>query len=418
MTDASPVTDADSTAMPASGPPRTIKDRALAAWEWFQQSRLWRANKRYGTARGAMLAGGIAYSALFSIFAALAIGWTIFSSLMGGNDELRTTVIDAVNDAMPGIIDDGSNGGLVSPDQLVVSTALNPASIIAFAVLLWTASSVMNNLRLAIQAMFGINAPPENFILGRLARPITGFVVLALAVLTTAIASIMVNTIGSTVLEAIGIEGQTGQWLLRIGTLVASFVIDALVFVMLISFTASVKPPRKDVLVGAAIGAVGSGVLRSLGTTAVGAVDNPLLAGFAAIATLLLWVNLLARLMLYVSAFIANPPLPQLAEAAEEVHFTERPNYITESVPETKEWPHQQITGVIDVDPSLNPDVVEAREREEREAEEMGDHPGGIVGSLRERRVRKLEEKAASARAELDADTREAYKKYGPQDER
>src|SRR5699024_174273 len=123
------------------------------------------------------------------------------------------------------------------------------------------------------------------FLLGRLARPVAGFVVLALAVLTTAVASIMVNTIGGTVLEAIGVEGQAGQWLLRIGTLVASFLVDALVIIMLISFTASVRPPRKDLLAGAAIGAVGSGVLRALGTSAVGAVDNPLLAGFAAIAT-------------------------------------------------------------------------------------------------------------------------------------
>ncbi|MGC5615658.1 YihY/virulence factor BrkB family protein [Georgenia sp. Z1491] len=408
----------DERAASTADEPRTMKDRALAAWGWIQQSRLWRANQRYGTARGAMLAGGIAYSALFSIFAALAIGWTIFSRIMGGNAELQQTVIDAVNDALPGIIDDGSNGGLISPDQLVVSTALNPASIIAFLVLLWTASSVMSNLRLCIQAMFGINAPPENFLVGRLARPIAGFFVLALAVLATAIASIAVNTIGETLLSAIGVEGSTGQWLLRIGTLAASFVVDAAVFIMLISFTASVRAPRKDLLLGAAIGAVGSGVLRALGTTAVGAVDNPLLAGFAAIATLLLWVNLLARLMLYVSAFIANPPLPQRAEEPEEVHFTERPNYITESVPETKEWPHQQITGVIDVDPSLHPDAVAAREREERLAEEMGTNPGGVLGSLRERRVRRLEEKAERARAELDADTRRTYRRYGPRSER
>jgi membrane protein len=394
----------------------SAKDRAMSAWEWIQNSRLFRVNKRYGTARGALLAGGISFSALFSIFAALALGWTAFTLTLGGNEELRDTVIESVNDAMPGIIqttgpDGQTTDGLVTPDQLMVSTAFNLGSIIAIVVLLWTASSVMNNLRLSIQAMFGITQPPENFVKGRLVKPIVGFVTLALAVLVTAAASIAVNTLGSQVLDLLGIEGTTGTYLLRGGTLLASFLIDMAVF-------ASVRAPRRDLLTGAAIGALGSGVLRLLGTSAVGSIDDPLLASFAAIGTLLLWVNLLARLMLYVSAYVANPPLPEVADDPDEVRFNERPNYITESVPETKQWPHQSITGVIDVDPDRNPEVVAEREREEREEAEAGTNPGGLIGNVRERRVRKLEKKAAEARAELDADTRAAYLRYGPREKR
>ena len=411
-------TAGDATSTAEDGTDETVVDRAMTVWEKVQNSRLFRVNKRYGTARGALLAGGISFSALFSIFAALALGWTAFTLTLGGNDELRETVIGAVNDAMPGIISTPEADGLVSPDQLMVSTALNPGSIIAVGVLLWTASSVMNNLRLSIQAMFGITQPPENFLKGRLLKPIVGFVTLAVAVLVTAVASIMVNTLGSQVLDLLGIEGRTGTYLLRGGTLLASFLIDMAVFVMLIRFTASVRAPRRDLLSGAAIGALGSGVLRLLGTSAVGAVDDPLLASFAAIGTLLLWVNLLARLMLYVSAYIANPPLPEVADDPDELRFNERPNYITESVPETKQWPHQSITGVIDVDPDRNPEVVAERERQEREKAEAGPNPGGLIGNVRERRVRRLEEKASAARAQLDADTRAAYDRYGPRDER
>ena len=36
-----------------------------------------------------MLTGGIAYAALFSVFAALTIGYTIFMAVLGSNDELR-----------------------------------------------------------------------------------------------------------------------------------------------------------------------------------------------------------------------------------------------------------------------------------------------------------------------------------------
>ena len=43
-----------------------------------------------------MLTGGIAYAALFSVFAALTIGYTVFMAVLGGNDELRQTVLDTV----------------------------------------------------------------------------------------------------------------------------------------------------------------------------------------------------------------------------------------------------------------------------------------------------------------------------------
>lgn len=64
-------------------------------------SRVMRAFQRYGKARGALLAGGIAYSALFSIVAALTIAWTVFMATLGGNAQLRSSVIQAVNQVLP-----------------------------------------------------------------------------------------------------------------------------------------------------------------------------------------------------------------------------------------------------------------------------------------------------------------------------
>ena len=55
-----------------------------------------RANARFGARSGGVLTGGIAYAALFSVFAALTIGYTIFMAVLGDNDELRQQVLDAV----------------------------------------------------------------------------------------------------------------------------------------------------------------------------------------------------------------------------------------------------------------------------------------------------------------------------------
>src|SRR5699024_3384870 len=101
-----------------------------------------------------------------SIAAALTIGITVFMSVLGQNDDLRETVFGGVNDALPGILQTAENpDGLVDPEALVLDTALNPASIIAAGVLLWTALSVMNALKMSIRSMFGIARLPENAVM-------------------------------------------------------------------------------------------------------------------------------------------------------------------------------------------------------------------------------------------------------------
>ncbi|MBN9328042.1 MAG: YihY/virulence factor BrkB family protein, partial [Cellulomonas sp.] len=63
----------------------------------------------------------------------------------------------------------------------------------------------------------------------------------------------------------------------------------------------------------AAIAGVGLGVVRVLGTSVVsGSVrHNPVLASFAVIVVLLLWINLVSRIVLLAAAWTANPPLTQ-----------------------------------------------------------------------------------------------------------
>ena len=82
---------------------------------------------------------------------------------------------------------------------------------------------------------------------------------------------------------------------------------------------ANQSPPRRDLLIGAAVAATGMGVVRLAGTSLVaGSVDrNPLLASFAAIVVLLLWINLIARIVLLAAAWTADPPVPASVEDAD-----------------------------------------------------------------------------------------------------
>lgn len=330
-----------------------------------------RAYQRFSKANGNMLAGGIAYTAIFSLVAALTIAWSIFMATLGGNPTLRQDVIEGVNAALPGILDDGSGNGIVNPDDLVLESAVNPASIIAALVLLWTAVSLMTNIRKAVQAQFGIVAPAENFVVQKL-RDLLGFLLLAVGIVLSTTISTVAVTAGETVTQAIGLGGNPViSFLLRaLGFLLAVFV-SALQFIQLFRLTSAVRPFKKDLWLGAVVGGFVIIIVLQLGTTLVSSVsDDPLLAASAGLATLLLWINLLSRILLVIAAFTANPPAPEMPKSSEEVHFKETPNFVTMSAPRTLAWEHQDVTGQIDPQEELRPDDVQAKLDEKQAKQE------------------------------------------------
>lgn len=320
-------------------------DRIKALMDWWKNTRVARLLARYGVANGAMLSGGIAFSALFSIFAALVIGFSAFMLVIGNNIELRDQVIDTINEAMP--MELIGPDGMLEPEDLQPSGGTGIAGIIAVVVLLNTATRVPANLRNAVRAMFGLLAPEGSPVMGKL-RDLLGFLGLAVSVLLTTVLGVAAGTAGEWVLSQVGLEGSTaGRWTLWALGLLVALIVDMLVFVWVFRVLAGVRPPQRDLWVGALLAAIGSGVLRYLGTSAVGSVDNPLLQGSAAIGVLLLWVNLLVRVTLMVAAWIANPPPRPVVDDEMITHADETPNYITLSAPETLDWQHDPLTGQV-----------------------------------------------------------------------
>lgn len=363
--------------------------------ERVQNLRLLRALSRYSTARGGLLSGGIAYSALFAVGAALTITWTVFMAVLGSNESLKQALVGAVNDALPGIFVSSSSDGLIDPDSLVLSSAITPASLIAAAVLVWTSMSVMSALATSVRAMFGITMLSEKF-WSQYLRSFGGFVVLATGVFLSAAMTTFAGTAGAYLTDYFHITEQGTAVAVRALAFVLSFAVDVVVIVFLVRVMSGVRVPPKDLWWGACLASVGTSALRILGTTAVGSIStNPLLASFAAIGTLLLWLNLAARIFLQSAAFMANPPRPYKVDDPSQIHADETPNYVTLSVPRTLEWSHNPLTG------SVAP--------EEEQGEEELPVWTGIRACLARRRMNKADKQAlAAVRKAVEA--REAYK--------
>ena len=141
---------------PPDRPSRRWCERRKALLAWWKHTRPARANARFGARGGGVLTGGIAYAALFSVFAALTIGYTIFMAVLGDNDELREKVLDAIERLAAGPDRHGRRRrGLIDPDSLQLSGSLTVAGIVAVVVLLLSALSATAALRTGVRAMFG-----------------------------------------------------------------------------------------------------------------------------------------------------------------------------------------------------------------------------------------------------------------------
>jgi membrane protein len=287
--------------------PAVLVARVKAVLAWWQRTRAARANARFGSAGGGVLTGGIAYSALFSVFAGLTIGFTVFMAILGSNTALRQDVLNTLATSLPGLIDTGDGNGLLKPENLVVSAGLNVAGVIAVVVLLLSATAAMAALRTAVRAMFGANGDGGSAVHGKL-RELAGFAGMALAVLISAVLSIVVTTAASWFLELVGLSDAAGV-VVRILGIAVAFVVDAGIFALVVVVLAGMHPPMRDLRGGAVIAAVGIGAVRVLGTSVVaGSVgSNALLASFAVLVTLLIWINLIARIVLLAAAWTANP---------------------------------------------------------------------------------------------------------------
>lgn len=266
-----------------------------------------RALSRFGREGGAVLTGGIAYSTLFSVVAGLTIGWTVFTAVLGGNESLRQGVLDVIDTWLPGLV---GPGGAISPEDLQLSSALTTTGVVAAVVLLFSALAAVRALRTGVRAMFAQPPIGKSPAMAQV-RAFLGFLGIAAAILVSAVLSIVTTSLLDWLRQITGL-GAGDSLLLRLSGPAVSLVVDMALFVLIVVVLAEQHPPRRDLLAGALLAAVGIGVVRYLGTSVVAgaAGKNALLASFAAIATLLVWVNLMARIVLLAAAWTADPPPP------------------------------------------------------------------------------------------------------------
>lgn len=303
-----------------------IVDAVIA---WALSLRLVRAGLLYTERGGSALADGITYRALFSIFAAVLLGFSVAGLWLAGNPPAFEALVNSVNSVVPGLL--GADG-LIPLSEIAMPVGLSITGIASLAGLVGAALGAISSLRTALRTLAS-TLRDDVFWLWVILRNLGLAIGIGASFLLSSVIAVASTELLQLVTQQTGVSESSPviEWGTRLGSIALVFVLDAALIAALFFALSGVKAPPRALWSGALLGALGLVILQELSSLFIGgAKSNPLLASFASLIALLLWLNLSAQVVLYASAFIitavedSRDPIRPRTFAQRRLHSAER----------------------------------------------------------------------------------------------
>jgi membrane protein len=261
-----------------------------------------RAYGRFTADAGNRQAAAVTFFGFLSFFPILALATAILTYALG--DDAVGTVVDQVNSYAPGLAEQ-----LQLRDILSNNAAAGATGLLGLLGLLYSGLGWVDALREAIRAIWHHNVKEGNF----LVKKAKDVVVLA--------------GLGATIVLSVGVSAATGaftDFALDLVGLETTFVAVAIAKVVgfalgLLTSTAlflylfwrlpKVQAPFRRVIQGALLAGVLFEVLKRVGAIYIErTTENPLYGAFAVIVGLLVWINIVSRMLLICAAWTVTAP--------------------------------------------------------------------------------------------------------------
>lgn len=261
-----------------------------------------RAYARYMDRRGDNLAGAITFFGFLSFFPLIALVYAIVGYAAQVNFGVRAYVQQTLDQLLPGL------SGQLHLDQI------HPRStgVIGLIVLLFTGIGWIGVLREAMQDMWmRPRTSRGNFVLNKL-EDLAVLAGLGIGLLASVSISSIAASAAQTGLEAARMPGVA--LVVRILAVAIALVFDTAIFAVLFSRLSGTGEPARKMIRGAVFASAGFEILKLIGTLLVAhTTSNPLYGVFAVVVGLVVWINIVARFMLFAAAWTAtslNVPTP------------------------------------------------------------------------------------------------------------
>jgi len=253
---------------------------------------------------GPILSGGMSYQALFAVFAAVWVGFSIAGLFLTNNPALLDTLFAIINQSVPGLI---GTDGVIDPKSLTSAGVLSWTGAIALVGLIATALGWLSTTTFAVRSIFEMPRQTTFFLLVKV-RELGLGLLFGLALVISAVMSLASTAALGAIFSLLQLP-QTSFWYdvsARLIGLGVVLVIDTVTLAALFRVLSQVRIPVRRLASGALIGGAGLGLIKILGGALLGgATNNPLLATFAVIIGLLIWFNLVSTVTLLAASWIA-----------------------------------------------------------------------------------------------------------------
>jgi len=260
----------------------------------------------YGEQRGAILAAGLSYQAMFAVFAAIWVAFSVAGFIITSSPELYASLLSVLTTSVPGLIDTG-DGGAIKESTLLDTGALTWGGAIALVGLVWTALGWLASGRDAVRTIFRLPNPVTNFFFLK-AKDLVTAIAFSVVLLVSAALSVLSTAALDFVFSRFGVDSASvlPTVIARVIGLALVLVIDTATLAAFFRVVSAVKIPLRELIVGALIGGIALGALKALGSILIGnGSSNPLFAGFAVIIGLLIWFNFVCQVILISASWIA-----------------------------------------------------------------------------------------------------------------
>ncbi|GAB3485802.1 YihY/virulence factor BrkB family protein [Nocardiopsis coralliicola] len=281
------------------------RQRAMEGYWALRRGRPWfdhlvRAYERYADRQGNQLAASVTYFAFLSFFPLIALAYAVVGYAVEFDPQARTYLETALEDVLPGL------SAQLPIDQ--IAAARTGAGVLGLLGLLYAGLGAVGALREALHTLWMKN-PSEgpNFVIAKLGD-IAVMLVLGAALIGSVALTGFAQAATGWLLAWVELDGSlAATTATRLLGLAIAIGADTLIFLVVFSRLSGTQRPWRLLWRGALFAAVGFEVLKAAGTLLIsGTLDNPVYASFAVLVGLLVWMNIVLRMVMFTAAWTAT----------------------------------------------------------------------------------------------------------------
>ncbi|GAA3391825.1 YihY/virulence factor BrkB family protein [Streptomyces roseoviridis] len=264
----------------------------------LMKTHAWRSYETLDQVHWTRLAAALTFISFLSLFPLITVAAAIGAALLSAEqlDRIEAKIADQV----PGISEQLDIGGLVDNAGTV--------GLVAGAVLLFTGIGWVGSMRECLRAVWGLDDADEDNPVLRKGKD----AVVLLGLGGVMLGSLAASWLGSTAVgwsaERVGVSHEgAGGILLEAAAVLVAVVADFLILSYVLTLLPGVEPQRRDLVIAALLGAVGFELLKLLlGGYMKGVAAKSMYGAFGVPVALLLWINFMAKLLLFCAAWTAT----------------------------------------------------------------------------------------------------------------